>query len=152
MKALADFQGAVLLITHDPHLVELVADRLWLIADGTARPFEGDLDDYRALLAERGRTAAKADAGGGRREERRGRAEARTALAPLRRQAREAEATLERLSAERTRIERALVNPRLYAPGRGADIAAANARLAAIGREVDAAEAAWLAAQEALEA
>ena len=47
MKALADFAGAVLLITHDPHLVELVADRLWLVADGTVRPFDGDLDDYR---------------------------------------------------------------------------------------------------------
>ena len=55
MKALADFQGAVLLITHDPHLVELIADRLWLVADGTVRPFDGDLDDYRALLAERSR-------------------------------------------------------------------------------------------------
>ena len=59
VKALADFQGAVLLITHDPHLVELVADRLWLVADGTVRPFDGDLDDYRALLAERARPAAK---------------------------------------------------------------------------------------------
>ncbi|MBO0712192.1 MAG: ABC-F family ATP-binding cassette domain-containing protein, partial [Acetobacteraceae bacterium] len=57
VKALADFQGAVLLITHDPHLVELIADRLWLVADGTARPFDGDLDDYRALLADRTRPA-----------------------------------------------------------------------------------------------
>ncbi len=151
VKAVADFQGAVLLITHDPHLVELVADRLWLVADGTARPFEGDLDDYRALLVERARPA-KADAGGGRREERRGRAEARAALAPLRRQAREAEVRLDRLAAERAAVERALADPRLYAPGRGADIAAVNARLAAIAREAAAAEAAWLAAQEALEA
>ncbi|MBX9701641.1 MAG: ATP-binding cassette domain-containing protein, partial [Acetobacteraceae bacterium] len=56
VKALAEYAGAVLLITHDPHLVELVADRLWLVADGTVKPFEGDLDDYRALLAERART------------------------------------------------------------------------------------------------
>ena len=62
VKALADFEGAVLLITHDPHLVELVADRLWLVADGTVRPFDGDLDDYRALLAERARPAARAEA------------------------------------------------------------------------------------------
>jgi len=61
VKALADFQGAVLLITHDPHLVELVADRLWLVADGTVRPFDGDLDEYRVLLADRARPAAKAD-------------------------------------------------------------------------------------------
>jgi ATP-binding cassette, subfamily F, member 3 len=151
VKALADYEGAVLLITHDPHLVELVADRLWLVADGTARPFEGDLDEYRALLVERTCFAVKTDSRN-RRNERRGRAEARAALAPLRRQAREAEAALERLSAERARIERGLADPRLYAPGRGADIAAANARLAAIAREAEAAESAWLAAQEALEA
>ncbi len=150
VKALADFEGAVLLITHDPHLVELVADRLWLVADGTARPFEGDLDEYRALLSERARPPAKVDSAS-RREERRGRAEARAALAPLRRQARDAEAALDRLSAERLRIERVLADPRLYEPGRGADIAAANARLAAIAREAAAAETAWLAAQEALE-
>ena len=58
VRALADFQGAVLLISHDPHLVELVADRLWLVADGTVRPFEGDLDDYRALIGERARPAS----------------------------------------------------------------------------------------------
>ncbi|WP_232475041.1 ABC-F family ATP-binding cassette domain-containing protein [Neoroseomonas rubea] len=62
VKALAEFGGAVLLITHDPHLVELVADRLWLVADGTVTPFEGDLDDYRALLAERARGGARAEA------------------------------------------------------------------------------------------
>ena len=105
VKALADFQGAVLLITHDPHLVELVADRLWLVADGTVRPFDGDLDDYRALLAERARPAAKPDAGN-RRDERRERADARAALAPLRKQARDAEARLARLAAERARSRR----------------------------------------------
>ena len=55
VKALADFEGAVVLITHDPHLVELVADRLWLVADGTVSSFDGDLDEYPALLAERSR-------------------------------------------------------------------------------------------------
>ena len=81
VKALADFQGAVLLITHDPDLVELVADRLWLVADGTVKPFDGDLDDYRALLVERARPAAKAGAVT-RKDDRRERAEARAALAP----------------------------------------------------------------------
>ena len=133
VKALADFQGAVLLITHDPHLVELVADRLWLVADGTVRPFDGDLDDYRALLAERARPAAKPDAGN-RRDERRERADARAALAPLRKQARDAEARLARLAAERAAIEETLADPALYVPTRKAEIAAANARLAAIGK------------------
>jgi ATP-binding cassette, subfamily F, member 3 len=151
VKALADFQGAVLLITHDPHLVELVADRLWLVADGTVRPFDGDLDDYRALLAERARPAAKVDAAN-KRDERRERADARAALAPLRRKARDAEARLARLAEERASIEKTLADPALYVPTRKGEIAAANARLAAIAKLAAAAEAEWLAAEEALEA
>jgi ATP-binding cassette subfamily F protein 3 len=151
VKALADFQGAVLLITHDPHLVELIADRLWLVGDGSVRPFDGDLDDYRALLAERARPAAKADAST-RRDDRRERAEARAALAPLRRQAKEAEATLARLAAERTAIESRLADPALYETGRAIEITTANARLAAIARESAAAELVWFEAAEALEA
>ena len=151
VKALADFEGAVLLITHDPHLVELVADRLWLVADGTVRPFDGDLDDYRTLLAQRARPA-EASGTTARREERRERAEARAVLAPLRKQARDAEARLGRLTAERAKIEAKLADPALYAPGRAQDITATNTRLAAIVREIADAEAAWLQAEEALEA
>ncbi len=151
VKALADFQGAVLLITHDPHLVELVADRLWLVADGTVRAFDGDLDDYRTLLAERSRPAAKSEVAS-RRNERRERADARSALAPLRKQARDAEARLAKLAAERVAIEKMLTDPELYVPTRKAEIAAANARLAAISKLAAAAEAEWLAAEEALEA
>jgi ATP-binding cassette, subfamily F, member 3 len=151
VKALADFQGAVLLITHDPHLVELVADRLWLVADGTVQPFDGDLDSYRALLAERARPVAKAEAGS-RREDRRERAEARAALAPLRRQARAAEERLAKLAEERAALERLLADPVLYSSGRVAEIAAANARLVKLAQLVEKAEAEWLAAEEALEA
>jgi ATP-binding cassette subfamily F protein 3 len=151
VKALADFEGAVLLITHDPHLVEVIADRLWLVADGTVRNFDGDLDDYRTLLAERTRPTAKSDASN-RRSERRDRADARAALAPLRRRAREAEVRLARLGAERVSIEKLLADPTLYVPSRKAEIVAANARLAAISKLAAAAEAEWMAAEEALEA
>ncbi len=151
VKALADFEGAVLLITHDPHLVELVADRLWLVADGTVRSFDGDLDDYRALLSERARPAAKSDLVG-RKDDRRERAASRAALAPLRKQAKDAETLLARLIAERAAIEAKLADPDLYAPGRAHAITEANARLAKIRREAEAAEAIWLAAEEALEA
>ncbi|HKM61633.1 MAG TPA: ABC-F family ATP-binding cassette domain-containing protein [Acidisphaera sp.] len=150
VRALADFQGAVLLITHDPHLVELVADRLWLVADGTVRPYDGDMDDYRGLIAERSRPASR-DTGPSRRDDRRERAEARAALAPLRRRARDAEATIERLAGERAKIEARLADPAMYAPGRADDIAAANSRLASIAREIAAAEAAWLDAEAELE-
>jgi ATP-binding cassette subfamily F protein 3 len=150
VRALADFQGAVLLITHDPHLVELVADRLWLVADGTVKPYDGDLDDYRALTAERARPP-RAEAAVTRTDDRRARAEARQAVAPLRRQAKAAEAVIQKLTAERQRIEATLADPAMYAAGRAAEVASANTRLAVIAREVAAAEAVWLAAEEALE-
>jgi ATP-binding cassette subfamily F protein 3 len=150
VRALASFEGAVLLITHDPHLVELVADRLWLVADGTVQPFAGDMDDYRALLAERARPTAKAETPT-RRDDRRDRADARAQLAPLRRQAKEAETVLAKLAQEKSDIEARLADPVMYAPGRAGDITAANQRLAAIARETQAAEQRWLEASEALE-
>ena len=70
----------------------------------------------------------------------------------MRKQAREAEALLAKLTAERLAIETRLADPALYAPGRAGEITAANARLAAIRREAAVAEEAWLAAEEALEA
>ena len=153
VRALAAYSGAVVLISHDPHLIELVADRLWLVGNGTVSPFEGDLDDYRALLAERSRPQAGAQRGGARAEDRRARAEARAALAPLRRQVAEAERVITELAAERAALEARLADPRLYeGGGQAAEIARANARLAAIARETAAAEEAWLEAQAALEA
>ena len=95
--------------------------------------------------------AAKAEAES-RREDRRERAEARAALAPLRRQARAAEERLTKLTEEQAELEHLLADPALYEPGRVAEIAAANARLAKLARLVEKAEAEWLAAEEALEA
>jgi ATP-binding cassette subfamily F protein 3 len=152
VRALADFEGAVLLISHDPHLVELIADRLWLVADGTVRPFDGDLDDYRTLLAERAGPGPRTDAAPTRRDDRRERAEARAATAPLRRLARDAESRIAGLMAERARIEAKLADPALYAPGNAARITAAQTRLAAIGHEIEQAETEWLEATQALEA
>ena len=58
LDALNDYGGAVILITHDRSLMELVADRLWLAADNTVAPFEGDMDDYARLVLERAKQAA----------------------------------------------------------------------------------------------
>ena len=150
VRALADYEGAVLLITHDPHLVELVSDRLWLVGDGTVKPYEGDMDDYRGLLAERARPL-RVEAAVTRRDDRRERAEARVQSAPLRKQAKAAEALLQTLTAERASIEAKLADPALYVPGRVGEVTAANTRLAAIAQESEAAEMAWLEAEEALE-
>jgi len=150
VRALSDFSGAVLLITHDPHLVELVADRLWLVADGTVQPYEGDIDEYRTLVSERGRATPKAEVQK-RRDERRERADARAAVAPLRKQAKDAEARLARLSRDRAELEKKLANPDLYDPARKSEALAALAKLASIKRLIGEAEAEWLAAEEALE-
>lgn len=62
VMALNDYDGAVILISHDRHLIEAAADRLWLVADGTVAPYEGDMDDYRNLLLESRRTKAPSNA------------------------------------------------------------------------------------------
>jgi ATP-binding cassette subfamily F protein 3 len=149
VKALAEFSGAVLLITHDPDLVELVADRLWLVGDGTVRAYDGDLNDYRGLLAERARPA-RAEAPP-KRAERRERADARAALAPLRKQAKAAEARVTTLLAERAALEARLADPASYADGRTGEVAAMRVKLTTIIRLVKQAEEAWIAAEEALE-
>src|SRR5205085_8548628 len=62
VAALAEYAGAVVLVSHDWHLVELVADRLWLVADATVAPFDGDLEAYRERLLDREDKAAAAAA------------------------------------------------------------------------------------------
>src|SRR5262245_12589881 len=67
VQAVNSFEGAVVLVSHDPHLIELCADRLWLVAEGACRPFDGDMEDYRRFLLEERRelrAAARGDGGG----------------------------------------------------------------------------------------
>jgi ATP-binding cassette subfamily F protein 3 len=150
VRALGDFQGAVLLITHDPDLVELVSDRLWLVGDGTVKNYDGDMDDYRALLVERARPV-RVEGAGKKRDDRRDRAEARLQTAPLRKAAKAAEALVQKLMAERVTIEARLADSKMYAAGKAAEVTSANTRLAAITREIEAAELLWLEAEEAME-
>src|SRR6266566_1827568 len=104
VAALAEYSGAVVLVSHDWHLIALVADRLWLVDGGTVRPFEDDLEAYRRRLLDRDDAAESADAAAAgrdpRRASRRGGAERRLLLQPLRQTARQAEAAAARLAAE----------------------------------------------------
>ena len=154
VKALADFGGAVVLITHDPHLVTLAADRLWLVHEGRVTPFDGDLDDYRALLSERARAARgpQADTAPTRRDERRERAENRQALAPLRQRVTKIEAEMAKLQKESALLEKKLGDPDTYSRFKPEDIAWATQRQGAIAKQVAALEEEWLELQEKLEA
>jgi ATP-binding cassette subfamily F protein 3 len=154
VQAINDFPGAVVLVSHDWHLLELVADRLWLVADGTARPFEGDLEDYeRQLLDSSGSSDGARSIEpelGSRRAARRLAAERRRELGPLRQSARRAEETLARLTKEREALDRALAQP----PGtKGNGLAPSDAlkRRAELVRLIERAEIDWLAAVEAIE-
>jgi ATP-binding cassette subfamily F protein 3 len=151
-QAINEFAGAVVLVSHDRHLLDATADRLWLVEGGTVRPFDGDLDDYARRLAEGRRTAAAPakPAAPTRRDERRAAAETRAQLAPLRRRAREAEALVERLGNERAALDAALAAPDTYSNG-GARVAELGRQRAEVARRLAEAEAEWLAAHEAIE-
>ena len=126
IDAMNAYGGAILLITHDPRLIELTADKLWLVDGGTCKAFDGDLNDYRALLAEKakiraaGSSAKKTESAPSRRDERRAAAEKRQEQAPLRKRAKELEKELDLLELQRGQIEQALEDPTLYMVGMNA--------------------------------
>jgi len=154
VEALAAYSGAVVLVSHDWHLVELVADRLWLVENGTVKPFDGDLDAYRQRLEERDaveeETAAKTGQRDPKRQARRDAAQVRLALEPLRRESRRAEETATRLAAEQRALDRELAAPNGFGHGSQA-VAEALKKRAELGRRIAEAEAQWLAAEEAME-
>jgi ATP-binding cassette subfamily F protein 3 len=161
LDALNDYQGAVILITHDRSLMELVADRLWLAADGGVKPFDGDMDDYARFVLDRARVAARAptqvrepEAGKPAVNSKAPIASGRDPVAaagPLRRKLTAAEESLARATRTLADIDSRLADPNLYVrePTAAADLAKRRERAQA---QVDDAEAAWLAAAEALEA
>lgn len=116
IHALNEFPGAVILISHDRHLLEATADRLWLVKDGTVNPFDGDLDDYKTLVTgvagdRRGkREAEKAS----KADRRRDAAARRTAFEPLAKEIRATEALMDRIRKRIDLIEDELANPAVY--------------------------------------
>ena len=116
VQALNDYSGAVLLISHDRHLIEATADRLWLVKDGAVHPYDGDMADYRQLVTgvssdrREKREADKASKADRRREA----AQRRAQLEPLAKQIKTTEALIERLRKRLAAIESELADPVLY--------------------------------------
>ena len=160
VEALNAYAGAVVLVSHDPHLIGLSAERLWLVKDGTVGAYEGDLEDYRALLLEERRrqaepTARKKDSEArsmrsSKKELRRAAAEARAAAAHLKRAVEAAEKRLAKLAAEKTRLEAKLADPAVYA-GPTAELMRLQIKHGEMKAALAEAEEAWLAAQAAFE-
>ena len=126
IEALNDYNGAVILISHDRHLIEATVDRLWLVNNGTVTTFEGDMDEYRDLIVSSGKKkdekievvldgASKAD-------QRKANAEKRAALAPLKKKINDIESLTAKLEKLIQALDKELGDPSLYekAPAKAA--------------------------------
>lgn len=116
VRALNNYSGAVLLISHDRALLEATTDRLWMVNGGTVTPYEGTLDDYREMQAERARPdkKPKVDTGPSKADERKTRADARKAIAPLKKKAATLERDLDKATATIKSIDAELAEPGLF--------------------------------------
>ncbi len=158
VQALNEYSGAVIIVSHDRHLLELTADRLILIDGGSAENFSGSLDDYRNLILGRGNSndnvkeTAKSGSKLSRKEERRLAAAAREKTQSLRKAVKSAEQEVEHLSQQRSDIDRALFDPKSY-DGPAKDMPASDLmkKRGEIEKTLEKAEAKWLEANEALE-
>jgi ATP-binding cassette subfamily F protein 3 len=150
VQALNAYTGAVLLVSHDRHMVELSADRLVLVDNGTAKEFDGSLDDYIAfVLAGDGKGADKPK---GSKQDRKAAAAARENDKALKKDARDAEAELAKLTAERAAVDRAMFDPSTAEPKLATlSMTELMKRRAELTDRIEAAETRWMAASEALE-
>ncbi|MGH8178140.1 MAG: ATP-binding cassette domain-containing protein [Steroidobacter sp.] len=154
--ALQDYEAAVVLVSHDRHLLRAVADELILVDQGRAAPFDGDLDDYAKWFTTREQTETGVTelSMGAEEKKRRKREEAerRNRLSPLKNEIARIETRIAALEQERTAMEKELASPDLYnanAKNRLQELLQAQTR---VKRDIEDSEARWLAANERLEA
>jgi ATP-binding cassette subfamily F protein 3 len=153
LTALNDFDGAVILVSHDRRLIEATADRLLLVSDGHVTPFEGDLDDYRRFLLSGDNAPTRrveAEAKLTKDVVRRSNAGKRQMLKPLKDKVNAAEHQIAALTAEVAKLDKSLSDPLLFTndPAKGS---AVSKKRTEASRKLAAAEKAWLAASEAYE-
>ena len=153
VEALAGFGGAVVVVSHDRHLLGLIADRLVLVHGGTVQDFAGSLDEYRAMVLRPGNNGAEdGDANGAKRasrkdERRRLAAESRETSKTLRKQVAQAEAEMKRLWQQRAEIDEMLSRPN----ANGASVAELMKNRSEVERRLASAEQSWIEASEAVE-
>lgn len=158
MEALNDYEGAIILVSHDAYLVETVAERLWLVQNGSVQSYQGDMEEYRQLLLEQRRAERRRSqqenappaSGPSRKEQRREAAQNRAALADLRKNAKATERKLAKLNEQKRKLEEEMADPDLYTndPERAADLQKTYGELE---KEISQLEEDWLQTQEALE-
>lgn len=155
--ALQDYPGALVVVSHDRHLLRSVTDDLWLVADGQVQPFDGDLDDYARWLGSRRNTAlndaATETTGHERKTVRKAAADRRKQLKPLQSAVDKAELRLNQLASERKKLEDCLADPALYTDDRDSKqrLAGLIADKHRLDQALAATETDWLEASTALE-
>ncbi|MEM8822121.1 MAG: ABC-F family ATP-binding cassette domain-containing protein [Pseudomonadota bacterium] len=145
VEALTAYTGAVVLVSHDMHLLSLVADRLWLVGNGTVQPYDGDLESYRRLLLQGEDRPEKP-------QRPRAQPASRDRVLELRAEARKAEARVEKIEEMREKLAQKLADPALYEDTRVGELETWNKKYAEVMEAADKAEALWLQAMEKLEA
>ena len=166
-QALASFEGTVILVSHDRHLLRATVDEFWRVADNRVEPFDGDLEDYRVWLkarledsrrdsrgekAERQSQQPSGDSREARKASRKAAAELREKLRPLKKQRDQAEKAMEKAQQELEEVEHVLADPELYTDSaRKAELTKTLSQQAEIKARLDEAERQWLSAEEALE-
>jgi ATP-binding cassette subfamily F protein 3 len=157
--ALQEYEGALIVVSHDRHLLRTTTDDFLLVAEGRAQPFKGDLDDYRDWLNARQRseeTGGKAaNDAPSRQEQKRLEAEQRQRLSvkrrPLEQRLRVLEKQLDQLGTDKAAIENALADPAIYDESNKAKLKELLLKQGQIERELNTLEEEWLALQETLE-
>ena len=150
VQALNGYDGAVIIVSHDRHMIELTADRLVLVENGCATEYSGSVDDYIDLVLGKGATASQKPKQ--QRHDRKAAAKARGDARALKKAAAEAEAASARLAAQCSALDRALFDP-TNAPAEFANLPLSelSKRRAQLASDLEAAEARWLEANEQLE-
>jgi ATP-binding cassette subfamily F protein 3 len=154
-RALQDFAGALVVVSHDRHLLRLSCDELWLIDQGNIQSFDGELEDYPAWLSARVQAASPSAPNTGerddRREQRRRAAQARSRTQPLRRRLGELERQLEQLTTRQRQLETALSDASLYQENAKARLLELIAEKHQVDRTLATTEEHWLETGDALE-
>jgi ATP-binding cassette, subfamily F, member 3 len=147
IEAINDYAGAVILVSHDQYLLEACADRLWLVADGRVRNFDGDMADYRKLVLDGAKSPARKKnseaAAANVADQRRDAAKARKDAAPLAKKVQAADEKMARFAGLIERIDLALADPRAFerSPAEATKLSQQRAELE---RALMAAEEEWL--------
>ena len=156
--ALQEYEGAIVVVSHDRHLLRSVTDQFLLVAEGAVKPFDGDLDDYRLWLSEQKRALIErssespiTDSVKSRKEQRKQDAVRRNRLKPLLNRLKKSEQAVEKYHGEQKKLEQQLANPDIYSESQKQNLKKILALKVEVDNALELAETEWMEVEELLE-